>query len=88
MGREKKGELEFQQREFKQLEAGSLRGLTPTVVETLRALGILSDKELSLLEMYHHPKVLSYRKEVVGKVRPTFDLREDEGEPKNVSARG
>ena len=58
------------------VEDGSLRGLTPTVVEVLRTLGVLAEKELDLLETYHYPNVLNYRKEVVGKVRPTFDLVE------------
>jgi len=68
------------------IEDGSLRGLPPTVVETLRALDILSDKELSLLETYHHPKVLNYRKEIVGKVRPVLDLLKADAPPNKTSA--
>ncbi len=57
------------------VEDGSLRGLTPTVVEVLRKLDAITERELDLLKTYHQPEVVNYRKEVVGKVRPTFDLR-------------
>jgi len=64
------------------VEDGSLRGLTPTVIEVLRRLGAITEKELRLLETYHQPRVVNYRKDVVGKVRPTFDLRTTNWSPK------
>jgi L-asparaginase II len=63
------------------IEDGSLRGLTPTVVEVLRALGVLTNAEISHLKTYHYPRVINYRKEVVGKVRPIFDILRKETQP-------
>lgn len=70
------------------IEDGSLRGLTPTVVEVLQILGVLTGEELSLLKTYHYPQIPNYRKETVGRVRPTFELRVGEGTPENLPARG
>jgi len=70
------------------IEDGSLRGLTPTVVEVLRSLGVLTREELSLLKTYHYPQISNYRKETVGRVRPTFELRVGEGTPENLSTCG
>jgi L-asparaginase II len=57
------------------IEDGNLRGLMPVVVEVLKKLDILAEEELTALERYHYPKVTNYRREVVGRVEPTFDLQ-------------
>lgn len=67
------------------IEDGSLRGLTPSVIEVLGKLAVLTETELSFLDAYHHPKVINYRKEAVGRVRPAFDLIAADAVPKKAS---
>jgi L-asparaginase II len=57
------------------IEDGSLRGVAPTVVEVLKKLGILSDEELGMLKRYQFRKVVNYRKEIVGQIRPVVGLK-------------
>jgi L-asparaginase II len=61
------------------IEDGGFRALAPTIIEVLKRLGAITKEQLRLLETYHHPTVLNYRKEVVGEIRPNFDLRESDG---------
>ena len=56
------------------MEDGSYRGLSPTIVETLVQLGILSDSEAAALSLYHRPIVENRRGLKVGEVRAIFDL--------------
>jgi L-asparaginase II len=44
------------------------------VIETLRQLGVLGDGELAALARYRHAEVRNHRGEVVGEVRPVFQL--------------
>ncbi len=61
------------------IEDGGFRALAPTIVEVLKQLGAITKNQLRSLETYHYPTVLNYRQEVVGKIRPSFELRESDG---------
>ena len=56
------------------MEDGSYRGLSPSIVETLVQLGILTGSEAAELSLYHHPIVDNRRGLRVGEVRAIFDL--------------
>lgn len=56
------------------MEDGSYRGLGPTVVETLRQLGVLDENEVTALATYHRPAVENLRGANVGEVRAVFKL--------------
>ncbi|MEK6287141.1 MAG: asparaginase [Acidobacteriota bacterium] len=56
------------------MEDGSYRGLGPTVVETLRQLGVLDQHEGANLAAYHRPVVENRRGMNVGEVRAVFKL--------------
>jgi hypothetical protein len=44
------------------------------VIETLKQLGLLHEKERRNLAKYHHPVILNYQREEVGVVEPVFRL--------------
>ncbi|MBW2058027.1 MAG: asparaginase [Deltaproteobacteria bacterium] len=67
------------------IEDGSLRAMPPVVVETLAKLGVLGQEELNELEQYHHPRVTNHRGEIVGEVRPTFDLTKADGSQEKIA---
>ena len=56
------------------MEDGSYRGLGPTVVETLKQLGVLNEEEAAQLATFHRPAVQNRRGVDVGQVRVAFDL--------------
>lgn len=56
------------------IEDGSYRGLAPTVVETLRQLGVLDEAEIAQLAAYHRPAVDNRQGLKVGEVRASFEL--------------
>jgi L-asparaginase II len=56
------------------MEDGGNRGLGPTVVETLRQLGVLDEAEVARLATYHRPIVENRRGMKVGETRAAFDL--------------
>ena len=57
------------------MEDGSYRGLGPTVVETLRQIGVLDETETMQLATYHRPAIENRRGLHVGEVQAIFDLR-------------
>src|SRR5437868_6426593 len=57
------------------MEDGSYRGLGPTVVETLRQIGVLDETETMQLATYHRPAIENRRGLHVGSVQAIFDLR-------------
>jgi L-asparaginase II len=57
------------------MEDGSYRGLGPTVVETLRQIGVLDETATMQLATYHRPAIENRRGLHVGEVRAIFDLR-------------
>jgi L-asparaginase II len=57
------------------MEDGSYRGLAPTVVETLRQIGVLDEAEATQLITYSRPVIENRRGLPVGEVRAIFDLR-------------
>ncbi len=57
------------------MEDGSYRGLAPTVVETLRQIGVLDEAEANELITYYRPVIENRRGMLVGEVRAIFDLR-------------
>ena len=56
------------------IEDGGGRALSPVVIEVLDQLDLLDENELKLLADYHYPPVMTHQKEVIGVVRPVFDL--------------
>src|SRR5207248_1984546 len=54
------------------IEDGSNRGLGPTVIETLRQVGVLDETEVAQLDKYHHAIVDNRRGVEVGEVRAVF----------------
>lgn len=56
------------------MEDGANRGLGPSVVETLRQLGVLDEAEVERLATYHRPIVENRRGLKVGEARAVFDL--------------
>ncbi|MBW1917079.1 MAG: asparaginase [Deltaproteobacteria bacterium] len=53
---------------------GHPRGLNPTVIEILNQLGILIPTAATALASYYHPPIRNHLKNVVGEVRPEFNL--------------
>ena len=56
------------------VEDGNNRALHAVVIETLKQLGLLHEKERRNLAKYHHPVILNYQREEVGVVEPVFRL--------------
>lgn len=57
------------------IEDGEDRRARPNVaIESLRQLGVLSDDALAALEPYHHFAIRNHRGDLVGEVRPNFEL--------------
>lgn len=56
------------------IEDGASRGLSPTVIESLRQLEVLNESEVAQLAKYHHAVVENRRGVQVGEVRATFEL--------------
>lgn len=53
---------------------GHARGLNPTIIECLAQLGVLTPAAATALTRYHQPLIKNHRKEVVGEVKPVFNL--------------
>ena len=53
---------------------GGRRAVEVALVHTLAALGVLDDADVTALAKHGRPPVLNTRDEVVGEVRPAFDL--------------
>jgi L-asparaginase II len=64
------------------IEDGTARARHPAVVEVLRQLGLLNDRELSALKDYHTPPVKNHRQHVVGEMRAVFSLGLDKEQSK------
>lgn len=62
------------------VEDGTARARHPAVVEVLRQLGLLDDRELEALKEYHNPVVKNHRNVEVGELRAVFDLGFDRGQ--------
>ncbi len=56
------------------VEDGSSRATGPVAVETLRQLGVLEDQQLEALAPYHRPPIKNRHGQVVGEIRPCFQL--------------
>lgn len=56
------------------VEDGSSRGIPPTVVEVLHQLGALNREEEGNLASFHQPANTNRRGQVVGVIRPAFQL--------------
>ena len=59
---------------FKIEDGAWKRAVPPVAVELLHQLGVLSEGEFKKLSSFHHPPVKNNRGEVVGEVRPSFDI--------------
>jgi L-asparaginase II len=60
------------------IEDGEDRRARPTVViEALRQLGVLDDSALEALAPYRSFPIRNHRGDLVGEVRPEFELRRD-----------
>lgn len=58
------------------IEDGNPRAMNPSVIEVLRQLGILQGDVLDKLRIYGpKPPLYNFRKERVGEIEPTFQLR-------------
>ncbi|HHV79377.1 MAG TPA: asparaginase [Firmicutes bacterium] len=57
------------------VEDGNARALGPAVVETLSQLGLIGDAQKDALATFWRQPVLNLRSEVVGEIRPAFELR-------------
>ncbi|AEB09791.1 asparaginase [Desulfobacca acetoxidans] len=53
---------------------GHARGLNSTAVEVLAQLRVLTAAAAEVLTAYHHSDIKNHRKEVVGQIRPAFEL--------------
>ena len=56
------------------IEDGSQRAISPVLIEVLNQLGVLNETELKSINNYHFPPVKTHHKEVVGMLRPSFEL--------------
>jgi L-asparaginase II len=56
------------------IEDGAARGAPPAVVEALRQLGALDEREIEALGEHARPMVRNYRGETVGEGCPEFAL--------------
>jgi len=57
------------------VEDGNGRATAPAAVEALNQLGLLKPAEAEKLQAYHYPENTNVRGEVVGEVRPAFELK-------------
>jgi L-asparaginase II len=57
------------------VDDGNARAAYPTVVETLRQLGVLSPDQLVELSTFLHPELRTHQGTLVGHIRPVFTLR-------------
>ncbi|RLA90275.1 MAG: asparaginase [Deltaproteobacteria bacterium] len=53
---------------------GQPRGLNPTAIEVLNQLSVLTPTAAAALANYHHPSIKNHLKNVVGEVKPAFNL--------------
>lgn len=56
------------------VEDGGRRAVEVALIHTLHALGALTDEEARALRAHGHPDVRNTRDEIVGELRPAFDL--------------
>ncbi len=60
---------------------GNERAIYPVVIEVLKSLGILNDKELAMLKEWHRPLLKNNLDEVIGEIVPVFDLNKPRANP-------
>jgi L-asparaginase II len=56
------------------IEDGGLRAVSPTVVETLDQLGLITPEARAALASFHKSPILNHRKQEVGQIRTVFSL--------------
>jgi len=56
------------------VEDGSNRAIGPGVIHTLLKINVLSEEEVELLKKYYMPEIKNRRGEVVGRIKPNFNL--------------
>ncbi len=56
------------------VEDGSMRALSPVVVEVLAQMGILDNDDVENLSGFHKPQTMNHCKDVVGSLLPVFNL--------------
>ncbi len=56
------------------IEDGNNRAMNPVVIESLKQLKIVTEKEEDKLKTYHHPVIKNNRKEIVGSIETQFTL--------------
>ncbi len=56
------------------IEDGAIRATAPTLIEVLRQLEVLSEKELQKFNSKHYVPIKNQRNEIVGELRPVFKL--------------
>jgi L-asparaginase II len=61
------------------VEDGNSRGTPPATVAALDQLDLATEDELEQLQEYYHPENTNVREEVVGEIRPAFELAKAEG---------
>lgn len=54
---------------------GNARALYPAVMEVLLQLDLLTEEQTTRLQDYHQPTLKNARKEVIGQVKPDFELQ-------------
>jgi len=57
------------------IEDGSLRAVSPVVIEVLIQLNIINKEKAEVVKEFWKPKVINHRGEEVGAIRPVFKLR-------------
>ena len=56
------------------IEDGNNRAMNPVVIDSLKQLKIVTEKEVDKLKTYHHPAIKNHRKEIVGSIETQFTL--------------
>ncbi len=56
------------------IESGNMKALNVVVIELLKQLGILSEKDVEKLDIFYNIQISNHRKEVVGKFQPVFNI--------------
>jgi L-asparaginase II len=56
------------------IEDGNNRAMNPVVIESLKQLKIVTEKEEDKLKTYHHPVIKNHLKEIVGSIETQFTL--------------
>lgn len=56
------------------IDDGGGRATYPVAVEVLKQLGMLNEEQLEQLKTYHYPQLKNARQEIIGQLKPIFQL--------------